>query len=66
MSSAETTEHAQSRNVPTTVIFSATLGKFVETIGKWGASSCCPCVHHSLGRAAAEDNDLHQKLDAGE
>ena len=45
MSSAETTEHAQSSgNVPATVIFSATLGKFVETIGKWGALFMLPLV----------------------
>ena len=45
MSSAETTEHAQSSgNVPATVILSATLGKFVETIGKWGALFMLPLV----------------------
>ena len=45
MSSAETTEHAQSSgNVPAVVIFSATLGKFVETIGKWGALFMLPLV----------------------
>lgn len=46
MSSAETTEHAESGggNVPAVVMFSATLGKFVETIGKWGALFMLPLV----------------------
>ena len=46
MSSAETTEHAEAsgEKVPAAVIFSATLGKFVETIGKWGALFMLPLV----------------------
>ena len=46
MSSAETTEHAEisGKKVPTVVHLSAILGKFVETIGKWGALFMLPLV----------------------
>ena len=46
MSSAETTEHAEysGKKVPTVILLSATLGKFVETIGKWGALFMLPLV----------------------
>ncbi len=46
MSSGETTEHAQltGGEIPAVVRWSATIGKFVETIGKWASFFILPLV----------------------